>query len=148
MLYTGDSLLTELKKRIEQKLGWGDSTSWVNQDFIALSKKIQEETGSAVSHMTLKRIWGKIKYEGLPQVYTLNTLSRFAGYESWRDFTVQTGAHETQVLTPDKHGRHDGNRSAFKTRLLITAATVGCIMIVLAVIAAGRKRINPEDFQF
>jgi len=143
MLYTEDSLLTELKKRIEQKLNWGDSSAWGNQDFIALSKKIQQETGSAVSHMTLKRIWGKIKYEGLPQVYTLNTLSRFAGYESWRDFTVQNGVQETEAPVS-----HRSNTSVFKTRLLITAATLCCIMIVFAMIAGGRRKLNPEDFKF
>lgn len=148
MLYTEDSLLTELKKRIEQKLGWGDSAAWVNQDFIALSKKIQQETGSAVSHMTLKRIWGKIKYEGLPQVYTLNTLSRFAGFESWRDFTVQNDAREIKALKPHDTLRHAGTHSGLKTRLLIAAATLCCIMIVLAVIAGGREKINLEDFQF
>lgn len=144
MLYTEDYLLNEIKKIIEQKLGWGYSAAWVNQDYIALSKKIQQETGSAVSHMTLKRIWGKIKYEGLPQVYTLNTLSRFAGYESWREFTVRNSKNDTG----DTSGHLSENKSGLRTQLLIASATFCCIMIVLALIAGGRKKPNPEDFKF
>lgn len=166
MVYMKDALMAALKKLIEQKLGWGDSAVWVNQDFIALSKKIQHDIGSSVSHMTLKRIWGKVNYDGLPQIYTLNTLSQFAGYESWRDFSVKNGSHEMplskpaksesdlnsgSLTTPGSHantGNAGGKKPAYKKRLLISAATFCFIIIVVMVIAARKRRVNPDDFQF
>lgn len=143
-----EGLLRELKRLIEQKLSWGDSSAWVNQDFIALSKKMQEETGAAISHITLKRIWGKVKYEGLPQVYTLNTLSKFVGYESWRDFIVNKdeGCPATAVVGYKTYP--EGSISLFSNRWLISAAAFSLLVIVLAVIAAPRRKITPKDYKF
>lgn len=82
-------LLDKVKRMIEVELGWGDSARWINQDFIALSKRMYDKTGHSLSPITLKRLWGKVNYDGLPQAYTLNTLANFVGYDSWRDFTVK-----------------------------------------------------------
>lgn len=82
-------LITELIKQYETYTGWGDSTNWKNQDFINLSKKIREKTGASISHVTLKRIWGKVKYDSLPNTYTMDTLVQFLGYENFRVFSMQ-----------------------------------------------------------
>ena len=71
---------------IESKLSWGASEGWVNYDFEKLSDAIQEATNVQLSVTTLKRIWGKLKYESAPTLTTLNTLAQFAGYEDWRTF--------------------------------------------------------------
>src|ERR1700733_2756452 len=87
-----DELLIEKAKRLyEDKTGWGDSGEWTNQDFVILSEKIQERTGIALSHVTLKRVWGKVKYDSLPNTHTLDTLVQFLGYENWRTFKSQNG---------------------------------------------------------
>ena len=86
---TEDHLIRHVKKLFEQKTGWGDSGNWSNQDFIQLSEMIREHTGVTISHVTLKRIWGKVRYESLPNTHTLNTLVQFVGYDSWRDFSVR-----------------------------------------------------------
>lgn len=82
-------LITELIKQYETFTGWGDSTNWKNQDFINLSEKIREKTGASVSHVTLKRIWGKVKYDSLPNTYTMDTLAQFLDYENFRAFSTQ-----------------------------------------------------------
>ena len=56
-----------------------------------LSEKIQEQLNIPLSHVTLKRIWGKVKYDSLPNTHTLNTLVQFVGYENWREFKIQHG---------------------------------------------------------
>jgi hypothetical protein len=71
---------------IEAKLGWGESTGWVNYDFEKLSEAIHERTSVRLSVTTLKRIWGKLKYESAPTLTTLNTLAQFAGHPDWRTF--------------------------------------------------------------
>ena len=88
---TDETLIRQVKKHFEQKTGWGDSEKWSNQDFLQLSELIRERTGVTISHVTLKRIWGKVKYESLPNTHTLNTLVQFLGYENWRDFSVKEG---------------------------------------------------------
>ncbi|HOY20482.1 MAG TPA: hypothetical protein PLC89_24430 [Haliscomenobacter sp.] len=69
---------------IEQKLDRGSSLTWQNQDFEKLSEQIHLETGQLLSLSTLKRIWGKVKYDSRPNVATLDVLAQFIGYEHWR----------------------------------------------------------------
>ena len=71
---TDEILIRQIKRLYEQKTGWGDSGQWSNQDFLQLSGMIREQTGVTISHVTLKRIWGKVRYESLPNTHTLNTL--------------------------------------------------------------------------
>src|SRR5258705_8199267 len=71
---------------IEQKLNWRPADEWRNYEFTELSEKILDSTGVNLSATTLKRIFGKLKYESLPSSATLNALSAFIGYESWMDF--------------------------------------------------------------
>jgi hypothetical protein len=61
-----DELIETLKQQYETETGWGDSRGWTNQDFINLSERIHQRTGVSLSHVTLKRIWGKVKYDSLP----------------------------------------------------------------------------------
>src|SRR5437868_7361704 len=95
-MQTDEFLIEKTKKLYESNTGWGDSDEWTNQDFVILSEKIQERTGVALSHVTLKRVWGKVKYESLPNAHTLDTLVQFLGYENWRSFKSQSGNGATQ----------------------------------------------------
>jgi hypothetical protein len=79
-------LIEQCKKLIETKLAWGESENWSNQDFEELSEDIKRVTSVNLSTTTLKRIWGKLKYESAPTNTTLNTLAQFVGYENWRSF--------------------------------------------------------------
>ncbi len=78
--------LKKCQKSIEEKLAWGSSEHWQNQDFENLSERIFEETRTQLSTSTLKRLWGKIPYDSTPNLGTLNALAQFAGYDSWRTF--------------------------------------------------------------
>ena len=91
-MLTDENLIRQVIRLYEEKTGWGDSTQWSNQDFLQLSELIKERTDVTISHVTLKRIWGKVKYESLPNTHTLNTLVQFLGYENWRDFSVKQNA--------------------------------------------------------
>jgi hypothetical protein len=86
---TDEFLIEKTIELYESNTGWGDSNDWTNQDFVILSEKIQERTGVALSHVTLKRVWGKVKYDSLPNTHTLDTLVQFLGYKNWRDFKSQ-----------------------------------------------------------
>src|SRR6202000_2013918 len=99
-MHNDEFYIEKTKKLFEVATGWGDSSDWTNQDFVILSEKIQERTGVALSHVTLKRIWGKVKYESLPNTHTLDTLVRFLGYENWRDFKSQNGNGVVKPVAP------------------------------------------------
>ena len=102
---TDEKLIERAKALIESRTGWGNSHEWTNQDFVALSEKIREKTGEMLSHVTLKRIWGKVKYDSLPNTHTLNTLVQFIDYENWREFKIKegNGDHAAHPADPSQH---------------------------------------------
>lgn len=77
-------------QQVETKLKRGCSSEWTTYDFDQLSVEIQEATGVSLSVTTLKRLWGKLSYQHMPAMTTLNTIARFAGYADWRDFKQQS----------------------------------------------------------
>jgi hypothetical protein len=79
-------LLLLCRQLIEQMLNWGDSNIWGNDDFEQLSQQIFDKTRVQLSVSTLKRIWGKVRYESFPNAATLNALAGYLDYTSWRDF--------------------------------------------------------------
>ncbi|WP_298739811.1 hypothetical protein [uncultured Chitinophaga sp.] len=97
-------LLQQCCRLIEEQLGWGSSDNWQNQDFEALSSRIFERTQVALSVSTLKRVWGKVKYDNFPSLTTLNTLAIFAGFEHWRDYRQQQLAVSGQAPVPEPDG--------------------------------------------
>jgi hypothetical protein len=95
-----EAIFTECRKLIEAKLSWGDSKGWTNADFETLSERIFTQTGVNLSTSTLKRLWGKVKYDSVPQAATLNALASFAGYENYREFEL---AYRKDKLPVEKY---------------------------------------------
>ena len=86
--------IRQLLTIIEQQLDWGDAATWQSKDFENLNELIFEKTKISLSASTLRRVWGRVEYNHLPSGTTLDTLARFAGYESWRIFTKQNHVAE------------------------------------------------------
>ena len=84
-----ETSLEQCKRLIETTLSWGEPASWSNEDFEDLSERIFQKTAVRLSVSTLKRIWGKVKYDHSPTTATLNALAGFAGFTGWRDFQQQ-----------------------------------------------------------
>ena len=129
---------------IEGKLEWGHSQDWTHQDFINLSERIQDETGDSISYITLKRIWGKVTYNSLPNLNTLDTLAHFLGYDSWRSYQKNVGQKSTSSFFPLDFLKKKG-------KVLLQAATLATIAIlILLVIPAAKDEppLHPEDFSF
>ncbi|MEO9964960.1 MAG: hypothetical protein ABJF11_04180 [Reichenbachiella sp.] len=81
-----DAALEYCKIEIESVLNWGPSAQWENQEFEELSHAIFKKTGVNLSHTTLKRVWGKVKYDNRPSISTLDALVNFLDYSSWSAF--------------------------------------------------------------
>ena len=152
-MLTDEVLLSKAKKLIEAKVGWGDSIDWTNQDFLALSKKIQEEIEVSVSHVTLKRIWGKVRYDSLPNTYTLSTLVQFLGYENWRDFKVKNGsdpmipgisAERSESANQNKSISGPKANTTLLKPILFTAVLIGLAICIVLFSYGAKKKINPS----
>jgi hypothetical protein len=149
---TEDSLLTQCLAAIEKRLGWGSSETWTNQDFENLGEKIFASTGINLSVVTLKRIWGKIRYDSKPTLTTLNTLARFTGHENWRDFQQ---AHTTNADPAGVIGKDHTENFRWTRVGMPFFAKAGTIVILIAFVLyvlAGRNRghtrIDPARFAF
>lgn len=99
---TDDIALEKCKSKIEEQLGWGDSARWHTKDYETLSTRIHESTGVNLSVATLKRLWGKVRYDSKPTPTTLNTLAQYLGYENWRSFRVAEDANRGKIFVPAK----------------------------------------------
>ncbi len=155
-MYTDEFLIEKTKKLYESDTGWGDSDEWTNQDFVILSEKIQERTGVALSHVTLKRVWGKVKYDSLPNTHTLDTLVQFLGYENWRDFKSQNGNGSTVAKTAQpisSNGTHAEFKPAVKKsntvlkRVLFIGVPVILIVLVLF-FNESEPKVATSDYSF
>ena len=133
---TTEELLKEnCKHLIEAKLGWGKSEDWTNQDFDLLSEKIFQVTGVTLSQTTLKRIWGKVKYDSAPAVTTLNTLAQFLGFDHWRDFRLKQDAGNSlpdadQANPPPQHVSTQEKR-----RKPYWVASVALVLTIIAILS-------------
>ncbi|MFN3851700.1 MAG: hypothetical protein ACK4NY_19845 [Spirosomataceae bacterium] len=136
--------IEKCKELIEAQLTWGSSTNWQNQDFEELSEQIFEKTKVSLSSSTLKRIWGKVKYDGSPNLATLNALAQFAGFENWRELRR---AEET----PPKIDRTDDEiiikikpKSVFKQ--FRWAFFAGSFLVLIGILWAFQQREKKLEY--
>lgn len=131
---------------IEESLGWGKSQSWTNYDFSKLSDEVHNRTHVRLSVTTLKRIWGKLKYENAPTLTTLNVLAQFAGYSDWRSFCNQDSL-ESAVLSDNAVGVVNKPVTIkFNRYLLLIPFPVIAIVYFLQV--ALKPQVDPNQFEF
>jgi hypothetical protein len=141
---TDDIALGKCKVQIEQTLGWGDSSRWHTQDFEKLSDNIRTKTGVTLSVATLKRLWGKIRYESKPTPTTLNTLAQYLGYENWRSFRVSEDANRLKYVRRSELKRPRKRRGMFALIALIAIAGGSYLFIALK----PRSRVDSTLFSF
>jgi hypothetical protein len=158
-MQTDEVLIEKTKRLFESNTGWGDSNEWTNQDFVILSEKIQERTGVALSHVTLKRVWGKVKYESLPNTHTLDTLVQFLGYENWREFKSQNGNGNAtrekarQIIANGHNGhRHQEVAASKKSRSIFKPVLYIIVIAAIAISAFFFRKSSPNvaksDYSF
>jgi hypothetical protein len=148
-------LLELCRKQIEQTLDWGDSDTWTNDDFERLGEKIFNKTKIQLSVSTLKRIWGKVRYENFPATATLNALVSFLGYENWRDFRQKNNPpvpakpavetiEESPVKTTEPHPSPQTNTKSGNISIIAVFAIL-VIAALVTVLVTRRKAPVPVD---
>lgn len=150
MITEEKDLLEISRTGIERSLGWGSSNSWTNQDFEELSDRIFDKTEVRLSVSTLKRIWGKVKYDSSPNTATLNALAVFLGYENWKSFRQQqtnghlNGAKELPPELPVEMPQTGKpiSQSKNKTNRYFTYLAAGVLIAIAVIIFMIR---SPRD---
>lgn len=145
---TDEIALEKCKSKIEEQLGWGDSARWHTTDYETLSNRIHEKTGVTLSVATLKRLWGKIRYDSKPTPTTLNTLAQYLGYESWRSFRVSEDANRLKhVQAEELRARKKPTGSRWAIAVTITIALgIGAWFFIQA--RTGPPKLNSDLFSF
>jgi hypothetical protein len=147
---TEDQLLEKCRARIEAQLEWGSSDKWTSQDYHLLSEKIKEATHVTLSVATLKRIWGKVRYESKPTITTLNTLAHYLGYENWRGFRLNYAASENKLTSPliDQNQLLIKQSPKKRNKIGVLAAMASLIVVALSFLYAGinKKEKGEHDY--
>lgn len=154
-----EDLLNKCLRLVETKLGWGSSELWTTRDFEELVKKIEQETRVNLSMATLKRLWGKMKYDSKPTTTTLDALAQFGGYQNWRDFVQRqslsngsNGGIENRDTAPIGNGGYSINYTLKKNRFFILSCLFGGSLLLAAVMFLSNKseerEFDPTLFSF
>ncbi len=123
-------------KTVEKSLDWGEGSSWSDHDFEKLGELIFQKTGTLLSITTLKRIWGRVKYNSSPTIATLNTMARFAGSEDWRTYKKAT------PINPICHKQPVTPVGAKQKKYVIATLAAALVIVALGVLAAWNT--NPK----
>lgn len=149
---TERELILLCRTKIEQILNWGDSGLWTNSDFELLSDKIFEKTTVRLSISTLKRIWGKVKYDNSPTAATLNALANFLDYASWRDFESEhnrNGVEAQQDATVSVDAVATPKRKiAFRMPTVVALLIASLVIVFLLVKGRSPHRFDPSLAKF
>lgn len=138
--------ITRLRESIENRLAWGSAEDWSNYDFEKLSDEILKITGVNLSVSTLKRFFGKVKYGSSPSVTTLNTLSRFVGFEDWRDFeSKEEPIAEVKAETKEKASKA---KSGLPKQYYIFSGIILLFIVASTFYYRSQPKYNPSDFSF
>ncbi len=149
-LETDDKFVQKCLLLIEKELGWGDAKDWSTRDFEALSGRIMEKTHVQLSVVTLKRVWGRIRYESKPTITTLDTLTQYIGFENWRAFKQSdrtSGA--AQQPRPDTNDAKDKPRRK-PVAIAIVGALVGAVAVIFYFTSfdTAKPNVDPAKFSF
>ena len=136
---------------IEAALGWGPSDSWTSYDFSKLSDEVHKRTQVRLSVTTLKRLWGKLKYENEPTLTTLNTLARFAGFEDWRNFCQQEVELATEAVYVSDAAPVPVREKARRLKRYWFLSAIPLALLVVYTLTLSREKsvkVNSNDFEF
>ena len=125
------------------KMGYVDRSKISQSDLEHLCYLIEENTKIVISISTIKRVFIE-KFERLPQLATLDALTKFLGYSSWQDFKSRKvnsdGAHAILSIE-DLNVRGKANGwSAYRNLALVS----GMIILTAILFMTMRKNTNSE----
>jgi hypothetical protein len=122
--------LQRCRELIEEKLCWPPAGEWRDFEFTELSDKIFDSTSIQLSTTTLKRIFGKVKYDSLPSSATLNALAKYLGYENWMQFKAGQTTHEKEEPEETPVPKEETKTRRFSRKAMIGAAAILTVAVI------------------
>jgi hypothetical protein len=155
-LESEDRVIRKMLSRIEKELSWGDSNDWTTRDFEELSSRIMAKTHVQLSVVTLKRVWGRIRYESKPTVTTLDTLVQFIGFQNWRSYKQSEKLANTtpkpELIRHDVSFQHKRRYPRKKPVALLAIAGLllgsGAVIFYFTSFDTAKPNVDPEKFSF
>ena len=124
------------------KNGYGDLHSLVQRDYENISQTIEAKTGILISISTLKRLL-KGDFARLPQVATLNAISRYLGYPHWQDYRAEV---KTKMPFVDAHTPR--RKFIFRRRLPKTLIYSSILSLLLVLFITSRSSLKDTSTSF
>lgn len=109
--------------------GYADLHSLAQRDYENLSQAIEAKTGILISISTLKRLL-KGDFARLPQVATLNAISRYLGYQHWQDYRSEVKAKIPIADTHNPRRKFMFQRSLPKTLLFPSILSLLLVLFI------------------
>lgn len=107
------------------------------KDFEFLSECIFDKFHERISPTTLKRIWGYLSETTTPRKSTLDILSKFVGYDNWKDFTEFTEGTEDTEKEPEEEKATEKEEGKTQKKRFSPATLYTIIALLLIGIIAG-----------
>lgn len=107
------------------------------KDFEFLSECIFDKFHERISPTTLKRIWGYLSETTTPRKSTLDILSKFVGYDNWKDFTEFTEGAEDTEKEPEEEKATEKEEGKTQKKRFSPATLYTIIALLLIGIIAG-----------
>lgn len=147
------SSLARCRQQIEQISGLGSAEGWTTADFDRLSEAILQKTGTCLSITTLKRVWGKVRYDSSPTTTTLNVLVQYLDYLNWHDFESQADQrHPITALpgspTTDSPAIQPDLRWRLSRVVLYSLGMALSGLLVFLLLSDQQPTLSPQDFSF
>lgn len=122
--------------------GYGDPHNLVQRDYENVSQAIEAKTGILISISTLKRLL-KGDFARLPQVATLNAISRYLGYRHWQDYRA-----EAKAKTPSGDASPSRWQFMFPRRLPKTLLYSSILSLLLVLFITSRSSLKDTGTSF
>lgn len=126
------------------KMGYADRSKISQRDLEHLCYLIEENTKIVISLSTLKRVFIE-KFERLPQLATLDALTKFLGYSGWQDFKtkmVHAANEQTAIPVADRQVEKKALRLPIHRNLVLTS---GAIILIVFLVIIIRIRKNTDS---
>ena len=127
------------------KTGYADGAKMSHSDLEHLCYLIENETKIVISVSTIKRVFNE-KFERLPQLYTLDALTRYIGYSGWQEFKAKKLNSGNNSLPSDKSNEIPKGPAKAKgsPNYRFRVLAVVTVILIAIVFIFMRKNVNTE----
>ena len=127
--------------------GYAKPHSLVQRDYENVSQAIEAKTGILISISTLKRLL-KGDFARLPQVATLNAISRYLGYQHWQDYRSTVNSKTPIAATHSPQRKFMFKRSLPKTLLYSSILSLLLVLFITSRSSLKDTGTSFEEAQF